>query len=130
MFSITQAMQINALCPPILHLAYYLRCTSSLATLRRSQLRIYHGRFDPYYLWHQSYAHQFAFPIRGLGNVIESGVGVVDGPDDRRQSSGIASRASRNVLTTNRLFYRFAERYVVTFDRPCAHTCTYMCVHL
>jgi len=52
--------------------------------------------------------------IRGLGNVIEPSVG---GPDDHRRSSGIASRASRNVLTTNGLFYRFAKRHVVTFDR-------------
>jgi len=122
-------MQINAFAHSP---AYYLRCASisSLAMLRKSQLRIYHGRFDPYYLWHQSYAHQFAFPIRGLGNVIESGDGVVDGPDDHRQSSEIASRASRNVLTTNRLFYRFAERYVVTFDRSCYYTyniCVYIC---
>lgn len=48
------------------------------------------------------------------------GIGV-DGSDDRRRSSGITSRACRNVLTTSGLFYRFAERHVVTFDRPYHH---------
>lgn len=35
----------------------------SYVTSRISRLRVYHVRFDPYYLWHQSYAHQFAFPF-------------------------------------------------------------------
>lgn len=35
----------------------------SHVTSRISRLRVYHVRFDPYYLWHQSYAHQFAFPF-------------------------------------------------------------------
>lgn len=62
--------------------------------------------------------------IRGLGNVIEPGVDVVDGPGDHRRSSGIASRASRNVLTTSGLFYRFAKRHIVTFDRSYVyHAC-------
>lgn len=82
-----------------------------------SRLRVYHVRFDPYYLWHRSYAHQFAFPFADAVTLSSPGVGVVGGPGDHRRSSGIASRASRNVLTTT-LFYRFAKRHVVTFDRP------------
>jgi len=115
-------------CSCVFHPAHYVRCVpiSSSVTLRRE----YPGCGSIMYAsipitsGTPELRPSICISIRGLSNVIESGVGVVGGPDDHRRSSGITSRAFRNVLTTSGLFYRFAKRHIVTFDRSYVyHAC-------
>lgn len=73
--------------------------------------------------WHQrATPHQFAFPFAySVTLSSRASASSSAGPVIIGRSSGIASRTSRNVLTTNGLFYRFAKRQAVTLDTYIYH---------